>query len=789
MRVSALNRKLLRDLWGMKGQALAIASVVAAGVTMFVMYQSNFDSLYRSQRIFYEQQRFADVFASLKRAPLRLERRIAEIPGVSSVYTRVVADVVLDIPGLPEPARGRLVSLPARSRPLLNDIHLRSGRWPDPFRDNELLAGEAFFTAHRYKPGATISAIINGRRRVLTIVGSALSPEYVYSMPPGEMIPDDRRYGVFWMNRAALASAFDMEGGFNDVTLRLMPGASIEDVMARLDRLLEPYGGFGAIPRALQFSHWSLESELKQLRDFGFLIPLIFLGVAAFILNTAMTRALALQRQQIAALKALGYSNGELAWHYIKWALFIASIGAVAGVLAGAWLGRSMIVIYNQYFRFPVLDFRLSIGVTVIAVLQSLLIAALGAFSAVRRAVRIPPAEAMQPEPPARYSVSFSERLAFGRRLSNITRMVLRNVERHPARSSASIIGIALSVAILVMGFSMVDVMDILKQYLFSYIQRQNVTVTFAEPASSRALHEMRSLPGVLHVEPMRAVPARLRHGHRHRNVSVVGMRAAPRLNRVVDRSGRAVSLPPEGLVISRKLGEVLDIAAGDRVLLEVLEGSRPARFVNVSTLVDDFLGLSAFMEQDALHRLMREAGTLSGVYLQVQDSGASAISARLKRTPAVAGVSVTAAALRSFEDVMAQNMDVMILINVLFAGVIALGVVYNAARISLSERERELASLRVLGFTRGEISLVLLGELAMLTFLSLPAGVALGYGFTLAIMSSIESEVYRFPLIITPQAMARSALVVLIAAAISGLFVRRKLDRLDLVAVLKTRE
>jgi putative ABC transport system permease protein len=789
MRISALDRKLLRDVWKMRGQAFAIALVVAAGGAMFVGYQSTFDSLKRTLDAYYAHQRFADVFASLKRAPQRLEQRIADVPGVAVVDTRVVADVTLDLPGLAEPARGRLISIPAVGRPRLNDLRMRRGRWIAPDRPDEVLASEAFVTANRLALGDPVTALINGRRRTLRVVGVALSPEYVYCLPPGEMIPDDRRFGIFWMERRALASAFDMEGGFNDVTLALMQGANVEDVVARLDRLLAPYGAFGALPRRLQLSAWTLDSEFKQLQSFGVMIPLIFFGVAAFILNVALARALQLQRPQIASLKALGYSNFELAWHYLKWAFVIALVGVVLGVAGGAWMGSAMIKLYNVYFRFPSLDYRLSLGVTLAAVLVSLAMAGLGASFAVRRAVRIPPAEAMRPEPPHRYRVSLVERSAFGARLSHATRMVLRNIERQPLRTTVSVVGIAFAVSILVMGFVMVDLMDLLKVMQFSFVQRQDVTLTFVEPASPRALFELKSLPGVLTVEDMRAVPARLRSGHRYRNISVMGLPANPGLNRVVDRSGRAISIPPQGLVLSQRLAEILRVRRGDDVTVEVLEGARPQRSVVVSGLVDDFLGLSAYMEKDALHRLMREPATLSGAFLQADAMGLPRLLRRLKATPAVAGVSLTSNALRSFEDTMSQNMNTMIFMNVIFAGIIAFGVVYNAARISLSERSHELASLRVLGFTRAEISLVLLGELAFLTLASLPVGAFLGYGLTYAMMKTLDSEVYRFPFAVTWQAMAKSFLILLAAAAFSSLVVRRKLDRLDLVAVLKVRE
>lgn len=787
--IPALDRKLWRDLWEMRSQALAIGSVMAAGVVMFVTYLSNFDSLQRTVDTYYERQRFADVFAMLKRAPSSLEADLRAIPGVAVVDTRVVADVTLDVPGLLEPATGRLISVPARGRPQLNDVFLRAGRWPEAGRPDEVLASEVFTEANRLSPGDPITAIINGRRRRLTIVGVALSPEYVFSIRPGEMIPDNRRFALLWMERRALASAFDMEGGFNDVSLRIMPGVPVEEVIADLDRRLEPFGGLGAVPRRLQQSAWTLENELVQLSTFGFIIPAIFLAVAAFVLNVAMARALALQRPQLAALKALGYSNRQLGWHYFKWALVIAVLGALAGVAIGAWLGSQMIELYNQYFRFPALDYRLSVEVAFAAIALALVSAGIGAVSAVMRAVAVPPAEAMRPESPARYRASIIETPRIQRALGQGARMVLRNLERQPLRALASVVGIAFGGAILLIGFGFVDAMDVLIARQFNDGMRQDVTVTFVEPRSAAAMYGVASLPGVMSVEPMRAVPARLRAGARSRTLALTGLVPNPDLNRVIDQQGRPHQLPPDGLVLSRMLGVVLGVAPGDLVQVEVLEGRRPVRQLRVAAVIDDIMGLQAYLDITALGRLMREGGTVSGAYLQVDPAALESLYAKLKLTPAVAGVAIRETALRNFRDVMAQNMSLTIGINVIFAAIIAMGVVYNAARISLSERERELASLRVLGFTRGEISSILLGELAILTLLALPCGSAIGYGLGLFIMTIFQNEVYRIPFIVTPATIAWGWLTIITAAALSALAVRRRLDHLDLVAVLKSRE
>jgi putative ABC transport system permease protein len=672
---------------------------------------------------------------------------------------------------------------------MLNDLYLRRGRFPAPGRPDEVLASEGFASARRLGPGDRIGAVINGRRRDLEIVGIALSPEYVYSIRPGELVPDDSRFGIFWMHGRGLAAAFNMEGGFNNVTLTLLPGASEPDVIARLDRLIAPYGGLGAIPRSLQTSHWYLNNELTQLQSVGLVLPIVFLLVSAFLLNVVMTRIVSVQREQIAALKALGYTNPELAWHYTKLSLLVGLVGGVVGVIAGASMGTGMTSLYNEFFRFPTLMYHLPPNVVVEGIMVSFVAAALGALNAVRQAVALPPAEAMRPEAPARFTHSILERAGLSRYLSAPVRMILRNVGRHPLRAATAVMGIAAAVSMLILGTFFLDSIAVLMDVQFFVIQRQDATVSFVLPASGRALYEIRRLPGVIDAEPMRAVPARLRVQQRSRIVSLQGLVAGAELNRVVDVEGGAVRLPPDGLVLSLKLAEVLGAQAGDAVTIEALDGQRPVRVTRVAGIVEEYMGTSAYMEIEALRRLMKEGDTLSGAFLKVDEAQAPALYARLKNTPMVAGVSLKRSAIQSFEDTLAETFYVMIFFNLLFSGVIAFGVVYNAARVSLSERSRELASLRVLGFTRGEISLILLGELAVVVLLAIPVGLVLGYLFAAALVAAFNTELYRFPLVISPRTYGYAATAVFVAATLSGLAVRRRLDHLDLVAVLKTRE
>jgi putative ABC transport system permease protein len=787
--MSALDRKARRDLWRMKGQAAAIALVLGCGVATFVMSVSAWRTLASAQEQYYESHRFAHVFGQLKRAPNALAGRIAEIPGVARVQTRVVLDVTVEVPGMLEPAVGRLVSIPDRGVAGLNELYLRQGRQVEPGRRGEVLVHEAFAEAHGLGPGDSLQAVINGRLERLRVVGVALSPEFIYPIRPGELFPDSRRFGVFWMAQPELAPAHDLEGAFNNVVLTLQPGAVEAEIVRRVDVLTAPYGGQGAHGRSEQTSHRFVTDEMSQLRAMATVPPVIFLLVAAFLLNVVLSRVIGTQREQIAALKAFGYSRAEVGGHYLWQVMWIVMAGALFGVGFGAWLGRGMTGMYAEFFRFPVIQYTVDLTVLLPALAISGVAGLLGAWGAVRRAMLLPAAEAMRPEPPASYRPTAIERLRVQEWFSQSARMVLRELERKPGRAAVSTLGIALAIAILILGSFSKDLVDHIIQFQFHDSQRQDVTVTLVEPSSRRALHELRALPGVWRAEPFRTVPVRLRSGHLTRRAGIMGLTGEQQLYRVLNADGTMVTLPEEGLVLSDLLAEWLQVEPGDRVWVEVLEGHRPVRELTVTGLIQDYSGASAYMKLDAVNRFMREDRSISGAFLAVDSGQLDAFHRRLREAPRVAAVSLRRAALATFEALMDENLLRMRLINVFFGSVIAFGVVYNTARITLSERSRELATLRVIGFSRAEISRVLLGEIAVLTVAAIPLGLVLGYGLAALAVEGLQTETQRFPLVVAPATYGFAVVVTLVATLVSALVVRRRLDRLDLVAVLKARE
>jgi putative ABC transport system permease protein len=790
MLIPALTRKLLRDLWHLRGQCAAISLVLAAGIAMFVMAVNMLLSLGLTQETYYDRHRFAEVFAHVKRAPDPVADRIRDIPGVASVDTRVVEHVTLDIPGMVEPATGRMVSIAADQDRGLNRLYLREGRMIEYDRSTEVLLSEAFAQAHQLRPGDRLTAILNGRKQELQIIGIALSPEYIYQLPEGEVLPDDRQFGVIWMGKTTMESVFNMEGGFNDLCLTLLPETNEQAVIDQVDSLLAPYGGIDAYGREDQQSHEFVSNEIEELRGMAMVVPTIFLAVAAVLLNVVIGRLIDTQREQIAALKAFGYSNRAVGQHYAGFVFTIVLLGTLLGIGVGVYLGRGLTEMYTAFFHFPVLIFKVDGRVSLAAAGIALLAGALATYSAVRRVVSLPPAEAMRPEPPASYRPTFLERIGFQRLLSAPARMVLRQLERRWGKSAVTCMGIATAAAVLVLGSFSLDSVNYLMDTLYRVSQRQDISVNLVENDDTSVLYEIAQLPGVRQVEGFRAVPVRISHENKSRRLAIIGIEPDAELYRVVDDQNQTVPLSDNGLVISVKLAEVLGVEAGDEVIVHALEGERPTRQLPIAGTVSDFGGINAYMPRAELNRFMREGNIVSGAHVSADAHQADALYEALKQTPHVAGVVLKESALKSFQDIVAESQLRMRLLNIGFACVIAFGVVYNAVRISLSERGRELATLRVIGFTRTEVSTILLGELAVLTVVAIPLGLAIGYALSwIVVETSYDTELFRIPLVIGRQTYAFAASVVLAAAVISGLLVRRRIDRLDLVSVLKSRE
>ncbi|SEW26462.1 putative ABC transport system permease protein [Cognatiyoonia koreensis] len=787
--MQAIDQKLLRDFRRLWVQAIAIALVLACGVAILLTSIGMYSALSETRAAYYERNRFAHVFASAIRAPLSLVPEIADIDGVLSVSARVTGEAILDIPGRSETAVGKILSYPDGGDPLLNVPLLIAGRFPDPTRPNEIVVNAPFAEANGFHPGDGFSANLRGQKRDLTIVGTALSPEFIYTIGPGAMMPDNESFGIIWMSERAAAAAFDMDGAFNDLAVAIASGVQTASIIDDIDDLLEPYGGLGANDRSTHPSNAFLDAEIAQLRGMAAILPPIFFAISGFLVSMVMGRIVALERSEIGLLKAIGYSNTGVCLHYLMLAGLIAVAGVLLGWAAGTYLARALAGQYAQFFNFPFVIFRVPFWVYAVAALAGIMTTSLGAAQAALKAARLAPAIAMQPPAPPRFKRSLADRAMEAMRLSQPTIMILRSLLRWPFRSFLTGLGLSLAVASVIASFFMNDALDEIVDLAFYQTNRQDAMLLFDTEVPETVITEISRLPGVLQVESQQFSPVILRHGHLTKRVALEARQPGSDLSRVLDAAGAQVNPPPGGIYLSERLAGALDLQSGDIVEAEFLSGQRETHDLVVTGLVEVHFGLGAYVDLGYLNRLLRQSDRISVANITLDSHSKDALHEAIKELPRVSGIVEMDENRRSFQETIETNVVVMNTIYIGIAVLITIGVTYNAARIQLSERARELASLRILGFGRGEVSYILVGEMMLIGVLAQPLGWFIGAWIAQAMTNSFSSDLYTIPLVLNPATFTTGSLVVLIAAFFSVMIVRRRLNNLDLVAVMKTRE
>lgn len=787
--MSALDLKLLRDLWRMRGQALAIALVLAAATATFVLSTGVHRSLTATRDAYYARNHYADIFAGMTRAPRSIIARIAQVTGVQRAEGNIVQYATLDFPDRVEPVRALINSVDENGRDRLNLVSLSQGRMPIPGQTNEVVVDETFAKANGLDLGDLVMAQIYGRRQPLKIVGMGLAPNYIYALPPGDLIPDDRRFGIFWMGRKGLEAATDRREAINSISLTLARGASAPEVIRKVDAVLVSYGGTGAYGREDHLSNAFLDSELKQLDAMTRVIPPIFLLVSTFLVYIVLGRMIRTERTQIGLIKAFGYSDWAIGWHYLKFALAVAVMAIVLGSAAGIWMGRAMTQLYAEYYRFPFLNYILSADVFLEAAALAIGSAALGALGGVRSAMKLAPAVAMAPPPPSIYRAGMVERIGRWAGFTAIGHMIVRHISRWPGRSAITVLGVALSLGLLFSTLQFIDASRAMIDQFFARGQHQDLTVTFTEARNEDVVYELAQLPGVQRVETSRAVPVKLSYRNRTERSAIESTDPDAVLTVRIDSKGAEIALPPSGLMLSRQLADQLEVRAGDELLVELLGGRRTRSMQRVVTIVDEIVGARAYADRATLERLARDATPVGSALLKIDPSARGEILTRLKAMPVVLGVTERDAALTKFDQLIQDNILTMIGFYVSFASAIAVGVVYNSARILFSERAHELATLRVLGYHRSEVGIVLLGELALLVLLAVPFGCVIGYWMAKLMMAMFSSDLFRLPFMPSRASYGYATLIVLAAALATAMIVSRRVMRLDMVRVLKARE
>lgn len=788
--MTAIFRLLVSDLMRLWKQGVAIVGLMVCGVATFIMSTSTIRSLEMSRDLYYARYRFSHLWAPLVRAPEGLLEHIRAIPGLEEASGKIVRQVLLDFPSMPEPASAKLISIDRDPNLGINGLFLRRGRFPEYSQETEVVISELFAEAQGLGIGDKIVANLGGKRETLHIVGIGLSPDSIYVVQPGLILSDNRLYGILWVPRAKLAAAFNMEGAFNEVNARVSRNGNIRRVQEELDRLLKPYGGTGAYDREDQESHGRVRDEMKELRTMAFLAPAIFLSVSAFLLNMVFSRMVAHQTEQIATMRAFGYRRWEIGWHYLRLVSVWMTIGLLLGIVVGLQLASWLNELYKLFFRFPEIVAVRFGWEWILAVALCVSVASLGTLSGIHRAMQLPPAEAMRAGTTTVSPPGWVRDLRWINLLPSFNRLVAIRLVSNPWLSLFSILGMALGISLLVLSSFMESTIDYVLEHQFSKSQRHSLQLAFYEKRSESCLHSIEQWTGVQRVEGFRSVPARLHHGLQNERLALLGLEPHSQLFRVLDHNDQPIHFTEQsGLTLNQKLANKLGVGLGETVEIDILEGQERSIALPVARIIANYTGPAAYLPRSQLHRLMMEGEQVSGVFLTLDTSYRDPIYRMIKDTPGISGILDKRAALANFRALLSKSTGWMRIVNGVFAALIALGVAYNSTLITFTERARDLATMRVLGYNNAEVKWILLLELVCITLLALPIGIPLGYTFAYGMTVALDSDSHRFPLIIDRQTIAYAISVTLGSSLLCGWLVIRMIEGMDLISVLKVRE
>ena len=792
--MSVLDRKLRRELLGAIGMILAITSIMAIGISAYVALNSAYRNLTIAQRQYYNECRMADFTLELKKVPLADLEPLKNIPGVVDIRPRIQFFATVDIERVIEPLNGLVLSLPNERRPVINDIILRRGGYFSDRRDNEVIVNDAFARRHGLHPGMWIHLLLNNQRQELYIVGTAISSEFCYLLGPGAMVPDPKRFGVFYVKQTYAEEIFDFRGAANQVVGVMSPDvrSKPQEVLRKAELMLESYGVLNSYPLRDQASHRFIDNEIQGLRAFGVINPSIFLAVASLVLNVLMTRLAEQQRVVVGTLKALGYSNLQIFAHFLKFGLCIGVIGGAIGCGLGYWISTGMTAMYLLFYQFPNLVSGVYPDILAQAVAISLVCALLGSVNGARAVMKLEPAEAMRPKPPAQGGKVFLERFHWlWSRMSFAGRMTVRNIVRHRLRTGAGIFAASMGACVAVNALMLTEAIVEMVDFQFELVQRSDLDLVFKDERGRDTLNELRHLPGVDYVEPMLDVPCTLVNGPYTRKTGVTGLVQNSRLTIPRKKDASRLRIPSAGLMMNSKMAELLHLKQGDVVTIIPTKGQRHPVAARIESISDSYLGLVVYAEIEYLSNLIGEEFAMTGAQLAARSDSAhrNALYRELKEMPSLQAVNARADTIYNVRETLVKNQKIFIYLLVGFAGVIFFGTVLNSSLISLAERQREVATLRVLGYNEWQIGNLFARESMLTNLVGTLVGLPLGYLLNLGVTEAYDTDMFRIPVVDPGDVFGIVVLLGMLFGVAAHLIVQRSIFKMDWLDAMKTKE
>ena len=792
--MNALNKKLSRDIWKNKYLILAVSAIIAVGIGCFVGMMSAARNLEFARSNYYSISRLADFWIDLKKAPVEEVRRLTKISGISETRERIQFQVVLDLPDAVKPVSALLLSMPDKKSTTINNIIIRKGTYFTSNRSNEVIVSEKFAKARKIEPGDTIIAVLNNQKKELIVTGVAISAEFVYMASPGSMIDEPGSYGLLFIKRSFAEDMFGFNGACNSVVGLLAPEVRDhpKEIVEELSDRLAPHGVFTGLSRSEQFSPMVLDGEMTQLVNLAYIFPMFFLVVAALILNVLMTRLAEQQRTVIGTLKAIGYDNKVLVYHFMKFAVMTGAIGGILGSLLGYWLGDLTTRMYVDYFTFPQLTSKFYPGLLFVAILIAVLFSILGTINGVRQIMQLEPAEAMRPAAPPFGGAILLEKIKwFWKGLDAGWQMILRGLFRSKGRTIIAIISAAMGSSIVVLAFGFVDSMDEMVDLQFNRVLKSDYHLTFNRELSLSAIDEIYRLPGVIHAEPVLNVGCTFTILNHSKRGGIMGIVGSGELTSPLNAEGKPIVVPSVGLLMTTRLMEQLKVRVGDYVEVIPVKGERKVHKLPVVEGINSMIGLAVYADYQWLNRTLGQENVINEVRVLVthDSNGEKRFLQKIKEMPNLETLTDLGEQKSALNKQLNGAMRVSAVIMIVFAAVIFLGAILNGTLIALSERRREMATFRTMGYFDKEVGRLFLRENLLNTLIGSLIGLPLGYLMLVASMKGFVSDAYSFPAALDPLSYIYTMVLAVIFVLISQVVVMRNIQKQNWVEALSLKE
>jgi putative ABC transport system permease protein len=792
--MKALDKKLSRDIWQNKYLILAVSAIIAVGIGCFVGMMSAARNLESARTNYYSTSRLADFWIDLKKAPVEEVRRLTKVAGVSETRERIQFQVVLDLPDAVKPVSARLLSMPDKKSTTINNIIIRKGTYFTSNRTNEVIVSEKFAKARKVEPGHTITAVLNNQKKDLIVTGIAISAEFVYMASPGSMIDEPGSYGLLFIKRSFAEDMFGFNGACNSVVGLLAPEVRChpKEIVEELSGKLSPFGVFTGLSRSEQFSPMVLDGEMKQLVNLAYIFPMFFLIVAALLLNVLMTRLAEQQRTVIGTLKAIGYDNKVLMYHFMKFAVMTGVIGGTLGSLLGYWLGDLTTKMYVDYFTFPQLTSKFYPGLILTAILISVFFSILGTINGVRRIMQLEPAEAMRPAAPPFGGAILLENIRwFWKSLDAGWQMILRGLFRSKGRTIIAIISAAMGSSIVVLAFGFVDSMDEMVHLQFDKVLRSDYHLTFSRELNLSAIDEIHRLPGVIHAEPVLNVGCIFKVRNHSKRGGIMGITGNGELTSPLTAEGKAIALPSSGLLMTNRLMERLELRAGDYVEVIPVKGERKIVKLPVVEGINSMIGLAVYADYHWLNRILGQQNVINEVRVLVSHDSdeEKRFLKKIKAMPNLETLTDLGEQKSALNKQLNGAMRASAVIMIVFAAVIFLGAILNGTLIALSERRREMATFRTMGYFDREVGRLFFRENLLNNLIGSFIGLPLGYLMLVASMKGFVSDAYSFPAALAPQSYVYTMVLAVLFVVMSQVVVMKNIQKQNWVEALSLKE